>query len=160
MALRTLTAEQLLTRCDPASLSLTDAPAAAIVGQPRAAAAVDFALSTPHAGHHLFVAGPPGSGRRALVRQAVQARLRNDGVTRSDWVYVNHFAQPHKPLALELPAGRGTALREDMKTLVRDLRTMIRTMFESEEYATEVERIDAEFKQRAEQSFIEVGREA
>ncbi|MGE4051156.1 MAG: Lon protease family protein, partial [Piscinibacter sp.] len=42
----------------------------------------------------------------------------------------------------------------------RDLRTMIRTMFESEEYATEVERIDAEFKQRAEQSFIEVGREA
>jgi predicted ATP-dependent protease len=160
MALRTLSAEQLLTRCDPASLALTDEPAAAIVGQPRAAAAVDFALSTPHAGHHLFVAGPPGSGRRALVRQAVRERLRNDGVTRSDWVYVNHFALPHKPLALELPAGRGTALREDMKTLVRDLRTMIRTMFESEEYATEVERIDAEFKQRAEQSFIEVGREA
>lgn len=160
MALRTLSAEQLLTRCDPASLTLTDAPAAAIVGQPRAAAAVEFALSTPHAGHHLFVAGPPGSGRRALVRQAVQERLRHDGVTRSDWVYVNHFAMPHKPLALELPAGRGTALREDMKTLVRDLRTMIRTMFESEEYATEVERIGAEFKQRAEQSFIEVGREA
>ena len=44
-----------------------------------------------------------------------------------------------------------------MKSLVRDLRTMIRTMFESEEYATEVERIDTEFKQRAEQAFIEVG---
>lgn len=160
MALRTLSVEQLLTRCDPASLAITDAPAAAIVGQPRAAAAVDYALSTPHAGHHLFVAGPPGSGRRALVRQAVQERLRHDGVTRSDWVYVNHFALPHKPLALGLPAGRGTALREDMKSLVRDLRTMIRTMFESEEFATEVERIDAEFKQRAEQSFIEVGREA
>jgi predicted ATP-dependent protease len=160
MALSTLSAEQLLTRCDPASLALTDAPAAAIVGQPRAAAAVEYALATPHAGHHLFVAGPSGSGRRALVRHAVQERLRNDGVTRSDWVYVNDFAQPHKPLALELPAGRGTALREDMKTLVLDLRTMIRTMFESEEYATEVERIDAEFKQRAEQSFIEVGREA
>jgi predicted ATP-dependent protease len=160
MAVHTLSADRLLTRCDPASLELNDAQAATIVGQPRATAAVEYALATPHAGHHLFVAGPPGSGRRALVRNAVQARLRNDGVTRSDWVYVNDFAQPHKPLALELPAGRGQALRDDMKSLVRDLRTMIRTMFESEEYATEVERIDGEFKQRAEQAFIEVGREA
>jgi predicted ATP-dependent protease len=164
MAAQTLSPEQLLTRCDPASLTLTDAQAEAdapgIVGQPRAAAAVEYALATPHAGHHLFVAGPPGSGRRALVRQAVQQRLRDDGITRSDWVYVNRFDAPHKPLALELPAGRGTALRDDMKSLVRDLRTMIRTMFESEEYATEVERIDTEFKQRAEQAFIEVGHKA
>ena len=160
MAARPLAPGDLLTRCDPASLALDTPPDGAIVGQPRAAAAVQYAIATPHAGHHLFVAGPPGSGRRALVRHAVEAHLRNDGVTRADWVYVNHFVQPHKPLALELPAGRGTALRDEMKTLVRDLRTMIRTMFESEEYATEVERIDAEFKERAEQSFIEVGKEA
>ena len=95
-----------------------------------------------------------------LVRHVIVLDPRYEDADSVDWVYVNHFALPHKPLALELPAGRGTALREDMKTLVRDLRTMIRTMFESEEYATEVERIDGEFKQRAEQSFIEVGREA
>jgi len=160
MAVQTLTPEQLLTRCDPASLAQPQAPRPAIVGQPRAVAAVEYAIATPHRGHHLFVAGPPGSGRRALVRHAVQERLRQHGITRSDWVYVNHYAQPHKPLALELPAGRGAALRDGMKSLVRDLRSMIRTIFESEEYATEVERIDAEFKQRAEQSFIEVGREA
>jgi predicted ATP-dependent protease len=160
MAAQTLAPEQLLTRCDPASISLAEPAAAAIVGQPRAVAAIEYAIATPHAGHHLFVAGPPGSGRRALVRHAVEQRLRSNGVTRSDWVYVNHYAQPHKPLALELPAGRGTKLRDEMKTLLRDLRAMIRTMFESEEYATEVERIDAEFKERAEQAFIEVGKEA
>ncbi|TXC66687.1 AAA family ATPase [Piscinibacter aquaticus] len=95
-----------------------------------------------------------------MVRQAVQARLNADGAARSDWVYVNHFAQPDRPLALQLPAGRGTALREDMKALVRDTRTMVRTMFESEEYALELERIEGEFKQRAERAFVEIGHEA
>ncbi len=163
MPARDLTPAELARRCDAASLEidlpLPPAPGA-IVGQPRAAAAVEFAISTPHPGHHLFVAGPPGSGRRALVRHAVQAQVHTQGVQRSDWVYVHQFSLPHKPIALELPAGRGAALRQDMQSLVRDLRTMIRTMFESEEYATEVERIDAEFKEHAEQAFIEVGKEA
>lgn len=160
MSLLPLGAEALAWRCDPASLTLADAPADVVVGQPRAAAAVAYALATPHAGHHLFVAGSPGSGRRALVRQAVHSRLRERGAARSDWVYVHQFGQPHRPLALQLPAGRGTALREDMKSLVRDTRTMVRTMFESEEYAVELERIEGEFKQRAEQAFVEIGHEA
>lgn len=160
MTLRSLAAEDLARRCDPEKLTVAPVPAPVIVGQPRAAAAVAYALSTPHPGHHLFVAGLPGSGRRALVRQAVQARLRDLAAARSDWVYVNHFAQPHRPLALQLPAGRGAALREDMKALVRDTRTMVRTMFESEEYAVELGRIEGEFKQRAEQAFVEIGQEA
>lgn len=163
MPARELTPAELARRCDPASLEIESplAPESGlIVGQPRAAAAVEFAITTPHIGHHLFVTGPPGSGRRALVRQAVQAQVHRQGVQRSDWVYVHQFALPHKPIALELPAGRGAALRQDMQALVRDLRTMIRTLFESEEYATEAERVDAEFKERAEQAFIEVGKEA
>ena len=163
MTARELAPGELARRCDAATLDANASPAPAkdvIVGQPRAAAAVEYAIATPHDGHHLFVAGPPGSGRRALVRHAVAARVSAKGVQRSDWVYVNDFAQPHKPIALELPAGRGATLRSDMQSLVRDLRTMIRTMFESEEYATEVERIDVEFKERAEQAFIEVGKEA
>jgi len=165
MTARELAPGELASRCDAAALDIGTRgvgglAAAAIVGQARAAAAVEFAISTPHAGHHLFVTGPPGSGRRALVRHAVGVRVRTAGVKRSDWVYVNRFDQPHKPIALELPAGRGAALRSDMQALVRDLRTMIRTMFESEEYATEVERINVEFKERAEQAFIEVGKEA
>ncbi|TXC66686.1 AAA family ATPase [Piscinibacter aquaticus] len=67
MTLRTLPADALARRCDPAALAAAavsaDASADTIVGQPRAASAVAYALSTPHAGHHLFVAGPPGSGR-------------------------------------------------------------------------------------------------
>ena len=164
MAARTLSPHELITRCDPASLDLGDLEqltgTPSIVGQPRAVEALEFGVAMRHAGHHLFVMGPPGTGRRTLVRQAIAAQMKADGGARSDWVYVNNFAQPHKPLALELPAGRGAQLKADMQALVRDLRTMIPGMFESEEYATEVERINTDLKERADAAFGGVAREA
>lgn len=167
MAARTLEVKELVTRCDPASLGLEEfgdtsaaAPAGEIVGQARAVAAIEFGVTMARPGHHLFVMGPAGTGRRTLVRQAINHQVAAVGVQRSDWVYVNNFAQPHKPLALGLPAGRGAQLRTDLQALVRDLRTMIPGMFDSEEYATELERINTEFKERAEQAFTEVAHEA
>ena len=160
MTARPLAADELITRCDPLKLDLAEAGPPTVVGQPRAAAAVAFGLAMAQPGYHLFVMGPPGSGRRALVRQAIAAKAPAAIGQRSDWVYVNNFAQPYKPLALELPVGRGRQLMQDMQTLVRDLRTMIPAMFDSEEYATEVERINAEVKERADAAFAEVVREA
>ncbi len=163
MTARTLSAGELA----PASVDLPPdydqnpgAGPPAIVGQPRAAAAVRFALAMPHAGYHLFVMGPPGSGRRTLVRQAVAEHVAGNGVHRSDWAYVNNFQEPHKPVALELPAGRGARLRQDLQALVRDLRAMIPAAFESEEYAVEVERLNTDFKERAERGLFEVAQEA
>ncbi len=161
-----LTAAELATRCDPArlqpALAAMAPPAAArtIVGQERARAAVEFGIAASHPSFHLFVMGPPGSGRRSLARRVIEARVASDGAPRSDWVYVNNFAHPHQPVALQLPAGRGTQLRDDMRALVRDLRTLIPAVFDSEEYATQVERINDEFKQRAEQALAEVVDEA
>ncbi len=163
MTARALTAGELA----PADAELPpdfDEPQAgappAIVGQPRAAAAVRFALAMHQPGYHLFVMGPPGSGRRTLVRQAVAEQVAVLGVQRSDWAYVNNFQEPHKPVALELPAGRGARLRQDLQTLVRDLRALIPTVFESEDYATQVERINTEFKERADKALYEVAQEA
>lgn len=163
MSARALAPHELITRCDPASLDLQglDGPATPeIVGQGRATEALRLGVAMQAAGKHLFVMGPPGSGRRTLVRQAIAAQVRADGVRRSDWVYVHDFAQPHKPQALALPAGRGAQLKAEMQALVRDLRTMIPGMFESEEYATEVERINTELKGRADKAFGEVAQEA
>jgi len=74
-------------------------------------------------------------------------------------VYVNNFGQPHKPLALALPAGRGRQLRQDMRQLVEELGTAIRP-FESDEYRSRVEQIDAEFNERHEGALTELGKEA
>jgi len=167
MTVRSLQAHELATRCDPASLALDGGPGGAaaalpqaIVGQGRARAAVEFGLAMRHAGYHLYVMGPPGSGKRSLVRRSIAARLSQDGLRRSDWVYVNHFETPHRPIALQLAAGQGAQLRADMRALVDELRSTIPAAFESEEYAAELERLNTEFKERAEHALLEVSAQA
>jgi predicted ATP-dependent protease len=164
MPARVLLPAELATRCDPATLGL-DGPAeaagdAGIVGQSRASDAVGFAIATARAGHHVFVMGPPGAGKHTLVRRAIEAHVARNGIERCDWAYVNNFAQPHKPQALRLPRGRASALRQHMRELADDLRTMIPATFESEEYVTAAERLHAEYKERAEQAVLAVGAQA
>lgn len=166
MPARLLEAHELITRCDAATLELDGvAPAEGaavgrIVGQDRARAAVEFGIATRHPGFHLFVMGPPGSGKRSLARHVIEAHALQGGVHRSDWVYVNNFAHPHQPIALELPVGRGSKLRNDMRELVTDLRTLIAAVFESDEYVAQAERINNEFKERAEHALAEIAQEA
>src|SRR5574337_1842740 len=111
MTARTLAPHELITRCDPQSLRIDalEARPRKIVGQPRAVAAIEFGLSMRCPDYHLFVMGPPGSGRKALVRQAISAHAAA-GERRSDWVYVNNFEQPYRPLALALPDRKSTRL--------------------------------------------------
>jgi predicted ATP-dependent protease len=75
-------------------------------------------------------------------------------------VYVHNFEQPHRPIALQLAAGRGAQLRADMRALVDELRTTIPAAFDSEEYASELERLNTDFKERAEHGILEVSEEA
>ena len=165
MTARLLTPPELALRCDPASLGLEETAGGlpgpmAIVGQERARAAIEFAVAMRHPGYHLFVMGPPGSGKRSLARRAIDAHVAHDGIRRYDWVYVHNFERPHQPLAMQLAAGRGTKLRADMSALVDELRTTIPAAFESEEYAAQLERLNTDFKERAEGGLIEVGDEA
>jgi predicted ATP-dependent protease len=164
MAARLLAPTELATRCDSAALGVVDGAAfeaaPPIVGQARAHDAIAFGIAMQREGYHLFVMGPPGAGKRTLVRQAIDAHLARQGAERFDWAYVNNFARPQQPLALRLPAGRAVPLRQHMRELADDLRTTIPAAFESEEYATAVERLNAEFKERAEQAVLAVGAEA
>ena len=170
MPYRTLGPDELITRCDPAALGLDAAGASAapvasaagygIVGQTRALAAVEYGIAMQRPGHHLFVMGPAGAGKETLVRSTIEAKVARAAAHRCDWVYVNHFEQPHKPLALRMPAGRGVQLRRHMRALVDELRTMIPATFESEEYANAVERLNGEFKDRAERGVLEVSEDA
>ena len=163
---RRLAPAELITRCDPLTLAPAVAGAEAadkvqsLVGQRRALDAAAFAFAMPHEGYHLFVSGPPGSGKKTLARQAIDQHVARHGVQRSDWVYVNNFDQPHRPIALELAAGRGAVLRADMRALVVELRSTIPAMFDSEEFVAEIERINAEYKERAEHALEGVAQEA
>jgi predicted ATP-dependent protease len=136
---------------------LEDLPA--IVGQERAREAVDFAVGVRRTGYNLFVLGPAGLGKRTLVREVLESRAATEPAA-PDWCYVNNFKQPHRPRALRLPPGQGSKLRHDMEQFVDELRASIPAMFDSEEYRTRAEQIDAQISEQQEKIFVQLGEEA
>ncbi len=154
-----LSPDALYRRCDLSSLDFAttdDLPDLdAVVAQERAVEAVQFAIGVRHPGYNLFALGPPGSGKRSVVRQFLDRRAAEEAPA-SDWCYVYNFAQPHRPRALRLPAGRGAQLRDTMTQLVEDLRGGIRSAFESDEYRVQRQAIEAEVKEQQERAFNEI----
>lgn len=90
-----------------------------VLGQSRALESVKFGIGMRHEGYNLFVLGPPGVGKRTIVRRLLETQASNEP-TPADWCYVQNFEQPGKPNLLELPAGRGVTLQQDMQVLVED----------------------------------------
>lgn len=153
---RELLSTELCKHCDPAQFSfsttaeleeLTD-----IIGQERAVSAVKFGISIRREGYNLYVLGPHSTGKFSAVRQFLEQQAVGEP-TPSDWCYVNNFDQPHRPRALQLPAGRGSTLVADMSAFVDELRTVIPAAFESEDYRNRLQSIDDHFKQQHETAF-------
>ena len=129
------------------------------IGQMRAIEAAHFGVGMRHAGYNLYVMGPPGSGKRTLIRHVLDQQA--DGEAKpADWCYVHNFAQPHKPRAIRLPAGMGTRLRDDMQQLVTELQTAIPAVFEGEDYRRRLAQIDEEYAERQTEAFGAIGDDA
>jgi lon-related putative ATP-dependent protease len=103
--------------------------------------------------------GPPGSGKRYLVRQLLDRRVGTEAKP-ADWCYVHNFSQQHKPRAIRLPAGMGTRFHADMQQLVSELQATIPAVFEGDEYRRRLAQIDEEYGERQARAFVEVGEEA
>ena len=162
-AIKALDAAALCAHCDPAHLTFETtaelADLAEVIGQPRATDAIQFGIGIRRDGYNLFVLGAPGTGRHAVARQFLDRQAATEPVP-SDWCYVNNFKQPHKPRALRLPAGQGAQLRDDMVRLMEDLRSAIPAAFESEEYRARRQELEQELKERQEQAFDELRKQA
>lgn len=130
-----------------------------IVGQERAAAAAQFGIGIQRKGYNLFVIGPPGIGKRTLLRQFLEQHAAS-GPVPSDWCYVHNFSEPSRPRALELPAGRGAKLGRDAARMVAELRVAMRAAFESTEYRTRKQALQNHFKSRQERASEELQQRA
>jgi len=158
-----LASDQLFRPCDPhqfefeTTAELDDIDI--VIGQQRALDSVHFGLSMDASGYNVFALGPPGIGKFTSVCHMVQSEADKRTVP-TDWCYVNNFEQPHRPKALQLPAGRGAALRQDMAQLVEDLSGSIPAAFESEDYRARIEELQQELKQRQNETFQKLSDQA
>jgi lon-related putative ATP-dependent protease len=121
-------------------------------GQGRAIEAARFGIGIKRPGYNLFVLGEPGTGKHVMMREFL-ARAAASAPPPLDLCYINNFADPHRPIALRLPAGTAVKLRADMQELIRDLQATISALFESEDYRNRRRVIDDEFKSRQEAAF-------
>jgi len=153
----------LRRRCDSSTLAFETTDQLEdldeIFGQVRAKSAVDFGIGIRREGYNLYVLGPAGAGKQTLLRQLVGRKAAEEPPP-ADWCYVYNFDAPHRPRALELPAGRGVKLRDDMRQLVDELFAVIPAAFDSDEYRARTEQIEAEFTERHEKAFRELAEQA
>lgn len=153
---RPLAAEQLYRPADLSSLAFATTaelePIDGLVGQARAVEAIRFGTQVGKAGFNLFVTGPNG----ARMQDAVKAMLAAEATGKpgpSDWVYVHNFADPDKPIAIELPAGRARDFHDAMHKLIDDLKAALPAAFQSEDYQTRQGAIDESFQKRQGEAF-------
>jgi lon-related putative ATP-dependent protease len=148
-----LKAEQLRARCDPARLGFASTaeltPLAGLIGQDRALDATAFGIGMPHAGYNLFVLGPPATGKTTSMRRLLEVAAAGRP-TPSDWCYVHDFADPYRPCALEVPAGRGRQLRDEMAGLVEECKVRLPRLFEGEEFERQKSQIVESLARRQE----------
>jgi lon-related putative ATP-dependent protease len=162
-ASRELGPEHLCRRCEPGGLpfrtteELEDLDL--ILGQARAVDAIRFGIGIGRDGYNLFAMGPEGVGRHTMVRRYLEREAPRAGAL-SDWCYVFNFRTPHMPRALQLPAGRGVKLGQDMVRLVEDLRAGMAGAFESDEYRARRAEIETEFSERQEHAIGAIGQRA
>ena len=146
-----LAPEQLARKTDPGQFAFRttdDLPdAIAPLGQERAVAATEFGVGIRREGYNLFVFGPEGVGKHAVLRGLLERRAAGEPPA-PDRCYVHNFETPHRPRLLSLPTGRGVVLRADMARLVDDLRTAIPAALDSDEYRARQESIERDIGSR------------
>lgn len=155
-AVRKLTADEVTLTVDPSSLGFDSTaelePLEEVVGQPRAMRALDLATGLHHSNYHIYVAGLVGTGKAQLIEHALRERISDKSIP-PDWVYLNNFAEPDRPLAVSLPAGHGDRLRRDMEQLIEHLQQSLPKAFKEGDFSHEKERLRSEYRKKGEAIF-------
>lgn len=158
-----LTPEELRRICDPERLHFATTADVeepdGVLGQPRATASLEFGTAIDHDGYNLFLFGTEGTGRHILAREFLERQAANKPPAK-DWCYVHNFEDARKPRALALDPGKGMQLRQDMEHLVEELEAALTAALESEEYQTQLQMLDDEFREAQSEGFEQAQKQA
>jgi lon-related putative ATP-dependent protease len=152
----------LRRRCDPGQFAFettASLPDLLEIGQERATGAVRFGVGIHRYGYNLYALGPTGMGKHTFVRQFLEAQAA-DEPTPPDWCYVSSFADPQRPRALRLPAGRGAVFQHEVGRLVEELRVSIPAAFDSDDYRNRKKLIETRFTKESERPFADIEKRA
>jgi lon-related putative ATP-dependent protease len=152
-----LSPDTLYRRCNTEELPFSTTgdlePLSEHLGQARAVDALSFGLQIPHEGYNIFMLGSSGVGKRELLATMLDQERAPPLGDVSDWCYVNNFEFPDKPVALRLPRGMGTRLRDDMAHALEDLLGTLPATFQSDEYQARVQELGEQYQTKEKEAF-------
>ncbi|MGR5061709.1 Lon protease family protein [Photobacterium sp. DNB22_13_2] len=146
-----LKATELFHPCDPAifdfktteEIDSTDTP----LGLKRAAEAIKLGIGIPNKGFNIFVMGSAGLGKLSMTKQLLSQHFDTDK-TLSDWCYVNNFANNSKPVALQLPAGMGLRLKENLQVLIEGLKKTVPSLLQNDKFINSIDKLQNELNNK------------
>ncbi len=146
-----LSVKALYRACDVRQFDFTSTDElddiSAASAQVRAMDALRFGLGIRRRGYNVFALGLPGVGKYTAAEELLQELAQTQTVP-PDWCYLHNFEQPRQPIAVELPAGRGTRLRKDMQALVEELGSVIPAAFDNEDTHARLAELEEAFRER------------
>lgn len=119
-------------------------PLSKIIGQESALAAVDFGANIRQEGYNLYAMGPSGSGKHSVITAFLEEKAA-DELGGDDWCYVNNFKDHRTPIAIQLPAGQAVRFKEEIAEFIELLKTILPSVFESNEYRNARESISQKY---------------
>ncbi len=134
-------------------------PIAGVIEQKRPREALELGLRVHSRNFHVFVTGPPGTGKMTTTMRLLNRDAPKRPVPK-DMVFVHNFDRPEEPLALALPPARGVAFRRDMARLIEDLRREIPDAYHSKEHQEQIQAILNRGIEKENESFAELKKHA
>jgi len=144
-----LSFKELKRSCDLSKLEWETtedfSPVEEVIGQERAIKAIEFGLNIEAPGYNVYVTGMSDTGRTSTVREILKKFSSRKRVP-DDWCYVYNFQDPDRPLAINLPPGKGKKFKKDMKNLIKLLRVEIPKAFKNEDCKKKKEQITEKYE--------------
>ncbi len=120
---------QLRVRTDPSelrwNLNQRESPSQFSYHQPRAEKALALGIQMKNAGH-IFLCGPPGTARRAIIEAALKQNGRPLAVLQDYLSVCPATREPPRPLWISLPAGRGRTFLDCVDHSIRACQNRVR----------------------------------
>ena len=106
-----------------------------IVGQDRAIKAIKRGLAMEGHGYNIFVSGTNGQRLHRTLKKLYENSMSADPVP-DDLCYVNNFKDSDHPRLIVLPAGQGTAFRDQGRELIISLKKRSRLSLKVKSFKT------------------------
>lgn len=118
-----------------------------MIGQERAAKAMEFGLNIKQRGYNIYVAGGWGTGRNTYVRYITDKKILETDAP-YDWIYVNNFKNPRTPIAISLKSGEGRKFKKTMARNIEFIQNAIAEAFIGKDYENKKAILRQEYSQK------------